>query len=76
MRIILILLAFVFVSCNANCGKNYKSLRAKCKQVCKRKQAENVGTTFMFRDIHATFGKCNCFDKEGKRISFYISVED
>lgn len=74
-KAILIALILATSGC-ANWGNNYNNLRAKCKQMCKQKQANNVGSTFMFRDLHGTFGKCKCFNREGKKIGFYISVDD
>jgi len=74
-KAVLVVLVLATSGCS-DCGKNYNSLRARCKQMCKQKQSDNVGSTFMFRDVHGTFGKCKCFDREGKKIDFYISVED
>lgn len=74
MRLILLALVLVFMS--VGCGKNYNKLRATCKKMCEQKQENNIGSTFMFRDIHATFGKCKCHSRSGKIIGFYISIED
>lgn len=76
LKAILVALALTFIGCSTNCGDNYNKLRAKCKRLCRHKQNDNVGSTFMFRDIHATFGKCKCFGEDGNRIDFYISVEE
>ncbi len=74
-KALLVLLSLVFMGCSSNVGEKYHRSRATCKNKCSMKQANNVGSTFMFRDLHATFGKCKCYDGEGKVIEFFIPVE-
>lgn len=64
-------IAAMLVGCD-----NYTDLRRSCKKKCKEVQSNNVGSTFMFRDIHGTFGKCKCHSRSGNVKSFNISIED
>ena len=70
-----VLLVMLLISVMTGCD-NYKKLRVSCKNACERVQQNNVGSTFMFADIHGTFGRCKCHAKDGAVKSFNISVKD
>lgn len=66
--------AIIFGGCNEI--KEYKRLRAVCKKMCKTKQKENVGASFFYKDLEATFGECKCYGRNGDVKKINISIND
>jgi hypothetical protein len=80
--LLLVILAVVgIVSCSIIFGgcnevREFKRLRTTCRKMCKQKQDNNVGATFFYEDLEATFGECKCHARNGDVKKFYISNKD
>lgn len=64
-----------FISC-INTTDRYYYGKDKCRNVCKSKQENNIGASFMPGDIEITFGRCSCVSSDGQKREFFIKVVD
>lgn len=76
MLAILAMVTIGIVCGGCNEFRYYKALNRTCKRMCKSKQEDNVGATFFYTDIEATFGECKCYGRSGDVHVFNISVND